>query len=762
MTHSVNALSAPSSSNNISCPDGKKSLFLLKKITILTELGHNTLNHNELNNTAGDLIDIYLSLPHQDSESVKKELQGLKLVRPNLANYSLKKVFYAALSEVTGIDQSSLAKTQKIHLNQIYTEQFLTWIQEEIKQLPSSSILLLLHVYHSFGDPSIDLETSTWQELLSLKEWNSSQKKSLNQFKSKYESLNFHALKSPFIKIENTIHLVEATENIEKLKGSYILWNDLVELLVNHLKEEQKKHFVRSLNKNKKFIREGGKIPDKEFIIHARKMITGFLVKFEQVRKEYNKKISKNSVWLESVQGLLKEEDDKLQRVATQVERTLSNSLKKVDNEVQKIQKDKSELEDCLQDMQDVERKTNCFNVMGKEKQELLYLIETKDQALQKISESREKLIKKNQETINAVKTYNLRNQKVLFLKRDEKDTKEIRNALILREKSFSSIFFLSQWLINLLDKEDQLIHQLEQEKHIVYEAAIKKTEGSFKKHSTPLSKKTPAKKSSSLAEDFSITSENTSGEESEEELVEGSSSDSVLEEINPFNEIHRYLTQLKEGESTQLNGLLSQAIDSLLRPLQAHLLKTKPTDDLKALYELQTKEIYDHLLLGTAGLELVMQAAHDQRTDHIALGFRAALLHFYYAIEQKLSQKIILETNKILDKVDQDHNLLHLAQKAKIADIRKWERFLQEMTLHLTFSYPEDYRLFFQQGNEQKAFSLLDDLSSPNLNKKKMEEALEFCFEMYSRSIAFIIEISSAQIEDQLKLSLVIQELKR
>lgn len=105
---------------------------------------------------------------------------------------------------------------------------------------------------------------------------------------------------------------------------------------------------------------------------------------------------------------------------------------------------------------------------------------------------------------------------------------------------------------------------------------------------------------------------------------------------------------------------------------------------------------------------------------------------------------------------------LLHLAQKAKIADIKKWEWFLQEMTLHLTFSYPEDYRLFFQQGNEQKAFALLSDLSSPNLDKKKIEEALEFCFEMYSKSIAFITEVSSVQIEDQPKFLHVMQELKK
>ena len=308
MAFSVNALSASSSSN--SYPDGKKSLFLFRKITTLAELGYKTLECNELNSTAGDLINIYLRLPQQDSDSIKKELQGLNLVLPALSNYSLNKVFHAALSEITGIGYSSLSKTQETSLNQIYTEQFLTWIQEEIEHLPDSSILLLLPIYHSFSDPSIDLETSIWQELLSLKVWNTSQIKSLNQFKSKYESLRF-----PFVKIENTILLAEATGDIKKLKDLYILWNKLVEVLVKHLDEDQKKYFVRSLNKNKKFIREEGKTQDKEFIIHTKKMIGSFLSKLEQARKEYNEKISDNSKVLKFIQNFLKEEEEKTQKI---------------------------------------------------------------------------------------------------------------------------------------------------------------------------------------------------------------------------------------------------------------------------------------------------------------------------------------------------------------------------------------------------------------------------------------------------------------
>ena len=62
MAFSINSLPASSSSNTISCPDGKKSLFLLKKITELTKLGCKNLNDNVLNSTAGDLINTYLTL----------------------------------------------------------------------------------------------------------------------------------------------------------------------------------------------------------------------------------------------------------------------------------------------------------------------------------------------------------------------------------------------------------------------------------------------------------------------------------------------------------------------------------------------------------------------------------------------------------------------------------------------------------------------------------------------------------------------------
>ncbi|MGL5263829.1 MAG: hypothetical protein ACRDAI_04540 [Candidatus Rhabdochlamydia sp.] len=159
--------------------------------------------------------------------------------------------------------------------------------------------------------------------------------------------------------------------------------------------------------------------------------------------------------------------------------------------------------------------------------------------------------------------------------------------------------------------------------------------------------------------------------------------------------------------------------------------------------------------------MELIAQAIHDQRLDHISLGFRGALIHCYYAIEQQLSQLITLKTHKV-DKTNEDHNLIHLAQTAKIPDLeKKWESFLKEITLHLPFSYPEDDRLFFKRKNQLKAVSFLNHLNNPQLDQKKIKKAVRFCFEMYGKSLFFITEAASVQIKELPKLLQVIQELK-
>ena len=332
------------------------------------------------------------------------------------------------------------------------------------------------------------------------------------------------------------------------------------------------------------------------------------------------------------------------------MEGKLQDSLKEINDHIQTIQESKKEGEYYLGNLEQLKRRETDFT-MAEEEKELRSSIEKKSRNLQGLSKLKEEIVGKledsqRQERISIIRANNPNKQAVDLLEKKEKDKKEIHNTLTVREKSLSSILSFSQWLVNLLEKEGQLINQLEQEKCAAYEAAIKKSKSFFKERS-PLSKKSPVR-SRSFVENFSITSEHASEEESEGELSISSfseSSDSVLESIDSSNEIDIYVTELKEGKNTQISGLLSQAVDGLLKALKTHLLGTKVADELKELYNLQAKEVYDHLLLGAAGLELVVQAIHDQRTDHVVLGFRTALLHCYYAMEQKLSQGIILLT---------------------------------------------------------------------------------------------------------------------
>ena len=260
-------------------------------------------------------------------------------------------------------------------------------------------------------------------------------------------------------------------------------------------------------------------------------------------------------------------------------------------------------------------------------------------------------------------------------------------------------------------------------------------------------------------------STENSSMESEKEESIASTSSESstsskvdTLNQVK-FIEINKYLEQLENNADFPVNGILSRAMNGFLKQLRSHL-KAKTASRLQVIHEQRIKEICEHLLIGSAGLELIVQAIYDQRFSHIALGFRSALMHCHYAIEQTLDHLIMLKTDKFLDKIE-DHDLTRLAEKAQITDKKKWEVFLKEITLHLAFSYPKDHQIFFQESNTRKAFSLLEDLCRISLNKKEIEEAVKFCFEMYLKSISFIIEVSSAQIKYQKKNLAIIQELQ-
>ncbi len=493
MAFSVNNVLSNSSSSTIDCLEGKKSLLFLKNIVALSSSCGNFFSDYNWQNKVLGLTNRLKSL-HKDPDSIGKELRVLKLVEASLESYSLKQIFYAALSETTGINQNSLAKDQEIHLNQIYTEQFLTWTQDEIEKLPQTSILLLLTIYHAFSDLSTCLNKNIWQELLSLSGWNESQKKSLNQFKSKYEFLTgFSSLNFPLIKLENTINTLEPV-GIKKLKDQCGLWIKIIELLIKALDEEQKKYLSGFLDVSQTLLREVEKASDKDFIDGFKQLVKRILPKLKQTKKSYDKRISDNLTVLE---------------LYKQAHLQVMDDLKTLDV-LQKVKKGFNALQMCTDSLKNILQNPSSGSLLG-------------GQAFSNVGEMLSELLKEPQEPQEPQNAQS----KVKEAQLVEKCKKEENSNFTLKKESILAVLFLSECLINLLEKESQRLKQLEEEKRIAYEAAIKKSEecyiDSFEIHKG--SKQNLVERSPSLERD-SIKSESDT-EDSEEESSTGSSFDS-------------------------------------------------------------------------------------------------------------------------------------------------------------------------------------------------------------------------------------------
>ena len=729
-------------------PDGKKSLFLLHKVVSLAKSGC-AFKAEDWKRTAGELIDRYLQSP-QENPTIKKDLQGLTLVRNNLGNCICKKIFYAALLESTGTTFSYLAKNQA-SLNQLYAEQFFTWIQQEFKKIPSDYVLMLIDVWQGFSDLA-RLDKKKWEDLLSLDKWNGSQKSALKEFKSKYEFLsNFSSLPFPVLEAGSISELDELPILDENIKDRCGLWSTSVDLLIESLHEVKKNSIpfrrIKNVLKSKDVVLKSKDI-GKEFIINFKGLVFSSVIGLEKIQQEYDEILQRESFFF---QKLLREMDKEIK----ELEEELHEVNKLVENLKNKLRKD---FKDKLVNLKGDRSLTELLNEIS---QREIHgdVVEQRMQNLLEMGKEYSELQKKSMENIAQMQCSRLE-----FIEEYEK---AINSKYILPKNTISTVLFLSSWLIALLEKEEKKIDHLENARQIAFEDLIKKTEDSYKK----LSRKNPIKslrktseRSSSSIESFSIESEEDFDSTScSSDVSTMDSFDEIKDtfEVDAFDEMNGYLQQLKNGENPPLNGILSRTLDGFLQKIQSHLLKTKAPAGLQVLHKQQTKEVWDHLLIGAAGLELLGQAIYDQRLDHVVLGFREALIHCHYAIEQMLYSLIIRKTNQLLDKADEGHDLIKLAEKAQISDLKKWRKFLKEGTLHLAFSYPSDHQIFFHKNNNLEAFSLLQGLNKPNLSKKEIQKAVDFCFGMYCKSMSFIIEVSSAQIKDQLKFLEIIQSLK-
>jgi hypothetical protein len=249
-----------------------------------------------------------------------------------------------------------------------------------------------------------------------------------------------------------------------------------------------------------------------------------------------------------------------------------------------------------------------------------------------------------------------------------------------------------------------------------------------------------PAKASDSDHENIKDSSS------SDSESITASHHTPTLSEVS-FVEIDTFL---KNGG--QVSGFLSKSIDGMLKQLKTYLSKIQVhlSDELNIVRKEKINEIHAQLVVATAALELIIQAIGDQRSDRLVLGFRSGLIHCHFAIEQMLSLKALTENTEITN----THDLIELAEKAHIDRLEELREFLKDIGIHLWFCYPEDYRSFhLEESAHPKSFIVLQKLLHLNKEGKLdialLKEAVQLCFNMYSRTIKFITESSSFPAEE-------------
>lgn len=126
-------------------------------------------------------------------------------------------------------------------------------------------------------------------------------------------------------------------------------------------------------------------------------------------------------------------------------------------------------------------------------------------------------------------------------------------------------------------------------------------------------------------------------------------------------------------AKNKQLNGCLSQALESCLQLIKPYLHQSQ-----------QGKEVYDHLLLGIAALEHMAQAIYEGRKNHAVLGFRSALIHCNFAVEQALCYSVLQKIGEQLN----SHNLIYLAEQLEKCSgkpiLQGSKVFLEQIKVHL------------------------------------------------------------------------------
>ena len=581
-------------------------------------------------------------------------------------------------------------KDKTISLPHIYKEQFFTWMLSN-SNLSFNYTLLMLQILQSFDNLSVELDQEIWNTL-SLQLEKKSQKQ-LQEFQAKYAFLISNGFLQSF-PIEG--NAIETTCSLQMpVRSQYKLWMESFQWVIYQLT---------------------GSVP----------ILDGDQNSWEQLsNKMLAYRLKKILPFSQEKTLLIIEQFDQCKRSEEEISKDQSRlqQIKENQGEVQKLlnmctQSDKKNIS-CIAKKSKEEIK-NLHKIIEKFRKKCMYVKPEEQDALNKEFHKQLQANMFTKDGVDYVREYfTLENSS--FEKSKSAIQARIRlDNLYPLKKDFLLIPFLMSHISHCTTRElTQCKEQREGLSAAEFDEMLEKLEAEPKKK--------PSRKQSkkiSLPEPL------------DEPVCSISPTPVFLEtkeSISPaMDKMQIYLDSREKRK--QLNGCLSQSVEKHLQPAKSYLCQT-----------MQGKEVYDHVLLGASALEHLAQAIHDGRRDHVVLGFRSALIHCHFAIEQMLCRIILQQTGVYAN----SHNLVHLAEQlGKIT--KKSKIFLEEVRVHLWFHYPEDYRLYFTHNkNTPKAFALLNVLSQPKISRENIQEAMNFSFEKYYQTLEFIENFLESPLQD-------------
>ncbi|MDR2540157.1 MAG: hypothetical protein LBC45_06240 [Chlamydiales bacterium] len=600
-------------------------------------------------------------------------------------------------------------ENEMVTLNQIYKEQFFAWILIN-SELPFDSILNMLPLLKGFDDQSIQLKDDIWDKSLPTEK----RQKQLKEFQSKYEFLMENKFLYSFpIELEK----IKVMRDLQKpIYRQDELIDKIFEWLFTLLLEKTQSTNTRRILVNSLEGLSERKVSKKLFVYKLKKTLPflqnklGYLMEhFEgdktplEENKARLKELEESQVEIEKVLEICREKKEKISSQAAK------------DGRKTKPYKGEFKVQDIIKEV------TEQYNELKKQGVDSIERDAQVNRRLHRIL--KEKMIALKH--VQATEAY-FTGQNRIFEKQKRTIQQKISTSLNLLKEELSCVRFLVNHIETGIAralarwKEERLklsINQFDEilEKEFVAECKIP-------------SSKVPKCRQKPL----------DSSEDEEEEPVAlfeqlvSASTHASAPLIYTDEQMQSYLSD--KAKNKQLNGALSQSVESILQQIQPYLYRT------------QGEEVYNHALLGAAALEQMVQAIYEGRRNHIVLGFRSSLIHCHFATEQILSQEIFRKIGKTID----SHNLTvlanTLAENTQTSFSEKDQEFLKEIRVYLWFHYPEDYRLYFAHNKAiPKAFSLLETLSQPGITKENVQEAMEFSFEKYYQTLEFITKLSGA-----------------